>query len=174
MLEPEDVGRPGFERFRFHADRLFHGRPADAPFLPGVDLVRSDRENSPKLRDLMAPDRPRLAPTPPLGRIGADDERAGMLRQPLETVIVPFRYRPGPSVDDTPNFLRWLHATECAPTDGQKQSTRNLTWASVQECHPTALGDCVVAVLLPQTGRRSLAPKSPTHGGPHDHHQPAS
>src|SRR5437588_7454013 len=124
MLEPKHIGRPSFERSPFHADRLFHGRPADAPFLPGVDLVRSDRENTSKLLDLTAPDRPRLASTPPLGRIGAHDERALMFRQPLKTLNIPFRYRPRPSVDDTPDFLRWLHASECAPTDGQKQSAR--------------------------------------------------
>src|SRR5438874_12430851 len=43
---------------------------------------------------------------------------------------------------------------------------------------PDRLGDSVPAVwwrlLLLQTGRRSLAPKSPTDGGPHDHPQPAS
>ena len=31
-----------------------------------------------------------------------------------------------------------------------------------------------IASLLLQTGRRSLAPKSPTQEGPHDHHQHAS
>src|SRR5205807_7967727 len=117
MLQPEDVGRPGFERSPFHADRLLHSRPADAPFLPGVDLVRSDRENASKLFDLPAPDRPRLAPTPPLGRIGSDDQRARVYRQPLETLSVPFRYGPGPSFDDTPDFLRWLHASQCPPPD---------------------------------------------------------
>ena len=121
-LEPEDVGRPGFNGSPFNADRLLQGRPADAPFFPGVDLVRLDREDTSKLLDLTAPDSPCLAATPPLGRIGSDDERAGVFRQALETLSVAFRYRPCPSVNDTPDFLRWLHASECAPTDGWKQT----------------------------------------------------
>jgi hypothetical protein len=58
----------------------------------------------------------------------------------------------------------------------RSRRVKRLTWASVRECHPTALGDCAAAwwqLLLIQTGRRSLAPKFSTQGGPHDHHQRA-
>src|SRR5262249_291227 len=121
MFEPEDVSRSRFSGLSVHADGLFQRCPADASFLPSVDLVCPYGEDTPKLLDLTTPNRSRLAATPPLGRVCPHDERAFVCRQPLETLGIPVGYRSGPTLDYAPDLLRFLHAAECAATDGQRQ-----------------------------------------------------
>ena len=78
-LEVENVGAPRFELLFFPCDDLLDARPPNGPFLPGLDLDGGDREGA-QLFDLLAPEGVCLRALPPLIRIGADYQRAGVLR----------------------------------------------------------------------------------------------
>src|SRR5215510_6684026 len=121
VLEVEDVACAPFHGFPGPLDRLLHGRPANAPLFPCVDLVGGDEEGTAELLNLTPPNGAGLVPTPPFRRIRSDDEGARMIRQPSKHgLAVALRDRLCQPIDDAPNFLGRLHRSESAPPDGRK------------------------------------------------------
>src|SRR5215207_3016977 len=134
-FEVEDVAGTSLDGRPAPFDRLVHARPADAPFLPGIDLVRADEERAVELLQLTAPERPRLAPAPPLRGVGSDDEGAGMVREAREHRLgVAIRDRPRQAIDDPPDLLGRLHraslsepAASCNPARSRTSRTAPAT-----------------------------------------------
>src|SRR5262249_48109052 len=123
VLEMKDVRRARFERSAFDIQRLLQDRPADASFLPRLDDVGLNGEHTGKLLDLAPPNRPDLAPVPPLGGIGADSKRPRMVGRPPKCRRgITCRDRRRPTLDDAADLLGLLHSDECPSTSRRTQS----------------------------------------------------
>jgi len=77
------------------------------------------------LLDLPPKDRAHLIALPPLVRIGTDQERPGVLRQPRENGVAVGATDPGhPPLDNTPDLLGRLHPLESAQAPYNSQGER--------------------------------------------------
>ncbi len=108
-LEVQDPRDAKVGRLLRHTNEDPGAGPADAPFLPGFDLVPLERKAS-GLFPLRLPNGAMLA-VPPLGVVGAHGEHARMLREPAEACFgVGAPCRRHKAVDDTTDLRRRLHA----------------------------------------------------------------
>ncbi len=120
-FEVENVGCARCEALLWPVHGHLRSCPPYGSFLPGLDPVPGDGHPA-QLLELTPPDGVGLRAAPPLLRIGADCQHAGVLRHfPEDCVGVALAIRDHPPIDDAADLLGRLHAAECARADDRPQ-----------------------------------------------------